>query len=55
MKAKLPFSGGESKRDLQDAYKIRAELERAELQDTFDRSKNDSLADSRVAQGLIPA
>lgn len=31
MHAKLPFSGGDSKRDLKDAYQMRAELERAEL------------------------
>ena len=56
MHAKLPFSCGDSKRELRDAYQMRAELERAELQQqSLQVEKDGKNLKDRVAQGLVPA
>ena len=56
MHAKLPFSGGDSKQNLKDAHKARAELERAELLQTYlvGGERGDAI-DKRVALGLVPS
>jgi len=50
MKAKLPYSGGESKQDLKSAHQKRMDNERKELVETYNDSK-----DKRVELGLVPS